>query len=170
MQVAHALPEDARAVAEIHVNAWRAAYASLIPGEYLAALSVEHREAMWGQYIAAGIPELLVAKDRGVVQGWISFSRSRDDGASESEAELRALYVSPVSWSTGVGRRLWLHTKDLMIRQAYRSCSLWVFPENDRAIRFYRAAGFVADPSSSKSLELGGKQLQEVRYMLRLDH
>jgi hypothetical protein len=44
-----------------------------------------------------------------------------------------------------------------------------VFPQNERAIRFYRAAGFVADPSPPKTVELAGQQLQEVRYASRLD-
>lgn len=168
MQVTHALPEDARAVAEIHVDTWRAAYASIVSAEYLAAQSVERRQAGWGQCIAAGTPELLVAKDNGVVQGWINFGASRDEGAPQSEAEIWALYVSPAFWSTGTGRLLWLRAKELIVAQGFRSCSLWVFPQNARAIRFYQAAGFVADPSPPKNFELGGQQLQEVRYVCPL--
>ena len=38
---------DAREVAVVHVDSWRAAYANLIPSEVLAALSVEQRTAGW---------------------------------------------------------------------------------------------------------------------------
>jgi ribosomal protein S18 acetylase RimI-like enzyme len=43
-----------------------------------------------------------------------------------------------------------------------------MFPENERAIRFYRAVGFVADPQPPKSFELGGATLREARYTCTL--
>ena len=169
MQVAHAAPEDARAVAEIHVDTWRAAYASIVPADYLSWLSVERREAMWNECIATGAPELLVAKKAGVVQGWLSFGQCRDEGSPKTEAEVWAIYVAPSAWSTGAGRLLWLRARELMLAQGFKSCSLWVFPQNDRAIKFYHSAGFVHDGSEPKSFELGGTQLQEVRFVSRLD-
>ena len=169
MQIVHATPEDARAVAEIHVDTWRASYASIVPPEYLASLSVERREAMWSECIATGVPELLLAKEARGVQGWLSFGQCRDEGSSKAEAEIWAIYVAPSSWSTGAGRLLWLRARELMLAQGFKSCSLWVFPQNDRAIKFYRAAGFAHDGSAPKSFELGGAQLQEVRFVSQLD-
>ena len=169
MQVVPAAPEDARAIAEIHVRTWQAAYASFLPPDYLASLSIENREAMWSECIATGAPELLVARDAGVVRGWLSFGQCRDEGSSKTEAEVWALYVSPSAWSTGAGRMLWLRARELMLAQGFTSCSLWVFPQNDRAIKFYRAAGFAHDESEPKTFELGGSQLQEVRFVSQLD-
>lgn len=139
MQVTHAIAEDARAVAEIHVNVWRTAYASIVPADYLVSLSIQRREAMWNEYIATKGHELLVSKEAGVMQGWISFGQCRDEGSSKVEAEIWAIYVSPSAWSTGVGRLLWLRARALMLAQGFQSCSLWVFPQNERAIRFYRS-------------------------------
>jgi ribosomal protein S18 acetylase RimI-like enzyme len=56
-----------------------------------------------------------------------------------------------------------------MLAQGFKSCSLWVFPQNDRAIKFYRATGFTHDGSTPKPFELGGAQLQEVRFVAQLD-
>lgn len=169
MQIDHAQSGDARTVADIHVNAWRAAYASVLSAEYLASLSVDAREAMWRQCIAAGEPALLVAKHHGAVVGWLSFGASRGEGAPPSEGEVWALYVAPACWSTGAGRQLWLRALELMRDRGFTTCCLWVFPQNERAIRFYRAAGFVADARPPQSFELGGRQLQEVRYVCRMD-
>ena len=169
MQIAQANPQDARAIAEIHVATWRAAYASILPADYLASLSVESREAMWSECIASGTSQLLVAKDNGLVKGWLSFGACRDEGAPASEAEVWALYVSPESWSTGTGCTLWLEAKSRMLQQQFTSCSLWVFPQNVRAIKFYEAAGLVRDPSPPKSFKLGGIRLQMVRYACQLD-
>lgn len=123
---------------------------------------------MWSECIAAGTPQLLVAKADGVVRGWLSFGACRDEGALATDAEVWALYVSPEFWSTGTGCKLWVRAKEIMLEQGFVSCSLWVFPQNARAIRFYRAAGFECDPSLPKGFELGGVHLQEVRYASRL--
>ena len=112
---------------------------------------------------------MLVAKNAGVVQGWLSFGRSRDEESSKTEAEVWAIYVSPSAWSTGVGPLLWEKARELMLEQGFQSCILWVFPQNDRAIKFYQSAGFAHDGSAPKSFELGGTQLQEVRFVSRLD-
>ena len=169
MKVEHASLEDARAVAEIHVDAWRAAYASILSAEYLASLSIEKRTQQWEQCISRGEPQLLVAKDNGALLGWLSFGKCRDEGTPPSEAEIRALYAAPSAWSTGVGRVLWLEAGRRMREQGFKTCSLWVFPQNERAIRFYCAAGFAADLSPPKECELGGQHLQQMRYVCQLD-
>jgi len=124
---------------------------------------------MWRECIATRVPELLVATEAGVVRGWLSFGQCRDEGSSKAEAEIWAIYVAPSSWSGGAGRLLWLRAKELMLEQGFKSCSLWVFPQNDRAIKFYHSAGFAHDGSVPKSFELGGAQLQEVRFVSQLD-
>jgi ribosomal protein S18 acetylase RimI-like enzyme len=168
MQVDHATPEDARSIAQIHVDAWRSAYATIFPADYLAKLSVDRREAEWRRTIAADKPELLTAKLDGAVQGWICFSASRDEGASSTDGEVWALYAAPDAWSTGVGKALWLSAKERLIDQGFTSCSLWVLPQNARAIRFYEAAGFALDASSEKTFDLAGEKHREVRYVCSL--
>lgn len=168
MRVVPANPEDARVVAEIHVEAWRAAYVGIVPAEYLATLSVDKREAMWSACIAAGKPELLLAKADGTVTGWLSFGRCRDEGSAFTQAEVWAIYVRPASWSSGAGQALWLRARELMRAQGFESCSLWVLALNERAIRFYGAAGFVDDGAAPKTFPLGGAQLQEIRMITQL--
>ena len=169
MNIDHATLSDVRAVAEIHVDAWRSAYSRILPADYLASLSVEKREAMWKNIIESGQTEILVAKDGGTVLGWVSFGACRDKDAPSSQAELWAIYVAPNSWFKGVGRQLWLRARELLSQQGYSTCSLWVFTENEQAIRFYKAIGFVAGTLPPQELECGGQQLQEVRYVCRID-
>ena len=163
-----ATPADARPVAQIHVEGWQAAYRTIVPAEYLAALSIDERETMWRECIDAGVPELLVARVDGSVCGWVSFGACRDAGAPENHAEVWALYVAPAAWSTGVGRALWTSARRRMFEAGFKTCSLWAFPQNARAIGFYRSAGFALDASSAKDFTLGGAQLQEVRLVCDL--
>lgn len=169
MQIARASAEDAQAVAEIHVESWQAAYAGIVPASYLASLSVDKRKAWWAQCIAAGTPELLVAKDdAGRMRGWINFAASRDDDAPPDQAEIWAVYVAPDSWSTGAGQLLWAHARARLVAQGFASCTLWVFTQNTRAIKFYRAAGFVRDAVPPKTFEIAGQPREEVRYICAL--
>ena len=169
MEISRASPEDAYAIAQVHVDSWREAYRTILPADYLAALSVEKRHAFWTQFIAEGRSELWLAKTDGVTQAWINFGKSRDDDLDATDAEIWALYVAPPFWSKGIGLQLWLKAKDCMRSQGFSSCSLWVLSENARAIRFYEMVGFKPGINSTKSMELAGMRLTELRYVISLE-
>ena len=162
--------EDARAVAQVHVLSWQQAYRDLLPQTFLDALSVEERAVMWRECIAHGSPQVMVAKSAGQVCGFAAFGPSRDQDAPAGTAEIMALYLAPDVWSTGVGRRLWCAVLERVVAQGFAVVTLWVMAHNARAIRFYEAAGFEAQPSSRKQFTLGGLVLDEVRYQRRAQH
>ena len=157
--------EDADAIARVHVESWQEAYRSLLPAGYLASLSIEQRAATWRRSLESGTPRLLVARHDGELVGFIAFGPSRDEGAAASCGEVWALYLAPSMWSRGAGRRLWLAALNRMLDQGCETVSLWVIATNERAIRFYRAAGFRADAASLKEFTLGGVALQEIRHV-----
>jgi len=159
---------DARRVAEIHVRTWQAAYVGIVPDEYLASLSVEKREAMWREAIDKQLPELLLARVDGDVAGWVSFDASRDKDAAPGTGEIWALYVDPAHWAGGIGRALLQRARERLDERGFASISLWVLAANTRAIRFYEAAGFALDAGSAQVFELGGRQVQELRYAQRV--
>lgn len=146
------------------MESWRNAYRSLINEQYLASLSVEDREAMWREVVEKHLAHVLVAHEAGKVIGFAAFGSSRDEDAPADQAEIHAIYVAPESWSTGAGRVLWLDVFRRIQADGYKYVSLWVITGNERAIRFYEKAGFVAEPDSRKSFELGGTALEEIRY------
>lgn len=168
MDISPATLDDAHAVAEIHVTAWQEAYRGIIPAGFLAGLSIARQEARWREDIRHGSPQLLVARIDGRVTGWVAFGPCRDAGAAPEAGEIWAIYVAPSHWARGVGRSLWLGARARLAEQGYRSVSLWVLAGNRRAIRFYRLAGFRAEESCTKMLDLGGSELQEVRYTQEL--
>jgi L-amino acid N-acyltransferase YncA len=168
MTIEPATAEDARAVAQIHVDAWRAAYVGIVPDDYLASLSVDDREAMWREAIATGKPEMLVARRDGRVIGWVSFDAARAKGAAADVGELWAIYLDPRHVATGAGRALWLGARQRLIERGFRSAVLWVLAGNTRAIRFYERAGFSLDPGSSQRFTLGGREIEELRCAMAL--
>ena len=168
MLIRDAIPDDAQAVTQIHVEAWRSAYAAILPEAFLASLSVASRQAFWAQFLAEKQGDLQVAMDGGRMLGWINTGPCRDQGAVNGDAEIWALYALPIAWSTGVGRQLWVSAQTRLLELGYRQCRLWVMAENARAIRFYKAAGFERDDAPAKTIELGGAPVEEIRLSCRL--
>ncbi|MEP7101614.1 MAG: GNAT family N-acetyltransferase, partial [Burkholderiales bacterium] len=168
MTIEPATEQDAQAVAKIHVDAWRAAFVGIVPDDYLAALSVEQRFEMWRQAITDQAPELLVARLDGRVIGWVSFGPSRDKDAAADASEIWAIYLDPSHVGNGVGRALWLHARKRLIERGFKSAMLWVLSGNARAIRFYERAGFTVDAGPPQRFTLGGRELEELRYMTPL--
>jgi ribosomal protein S18 acetylase RimI-like enzyme len=165
MQVTVASPEDCATIARIHVSSWQAAYAALLPAEYLASLSVSEREQSWRGMLEAATSRTLVVKREAEVVGFISFGRCRDEDAPARRGEVWALYVSPHAWSSGAGWALWESARVQMLHAGFAEVSLWVLTGNARGLRFYEAVGFRREVRSEKLFERGGATLEEVRLV-----
>ena len=162
LQIAPARLEDCREVARIHVDSWRVAYAGIVEPGYLAALSIDRREAMWRDAVRTGSPRLLLARTDESINGWVAFGPCRDADA-QGAGEIWALYVDPPYWSAGVGRRLLQSAVEGLAAGGFRTASLWVISDNRRALRFYTAAGFAPDAGSDRTFELGTQPILELR-------
>jgi ribosomal protein S18 acetylase RimI-like enzyme len=164
-----ALPDDARAIAQVHISSWQDAYRNLMPAEYLSGLqaTLAQRESFWMHSIESDEPKVWVAEVDGQVVGWISVGASRDEeAAGANTGEVMAIYVLAGYWQTGVGLALWTAGVEYLSEQGYQGLTLWVLSLNERAIRFYRRAGCVAEPGTERNLVRGGATLEEVRYRL----
>jgi ribosomal protein S18 acetylase RimI-like enzyme len=169
MQILEATLSDARMIAEVHVRTWQTAYDGLLPQPFLSKLSVEKREIQWANSISKQETQLLVAKIQTQIIGWASFGASRENAAPTSEGEIWAIYVLPEYWSTGAGRSLWLNAKNALQRQGYKTCILWVLEGNNRAIRFYQAAGFSMNGGPSKEFVLHEVTYKEYKFSCSLE-
>lgn len=162
-----AVPSDAKAIAQVHIHSWQQAYPDLMPREYLASLdqTLAQRTSYWLNAIESGDSTLLVAERDKQVIGWISVGASRDpDAAANNAGEVMALYVLQAHWHTGIGPALWHAGLQSLIEQGHCRLTLWVLLRNDRAIRFYRKAGWVEETGTRRTLARGGVTLEEVRY------
>jgi GNAT superfamily N-acetyltransferase len=146
VRIREATPEDARAIAEVHVASWRWAYDGMIPDAFLRELSVDDRERLWSEKLAAGTGMLLAEGERGRVEGFVAFGPSEDPEADKAGVgEVLAIYVRPDVAGTGVGRELFARANEALGRGGFRKAMLWVLEANDRARRFYERAGWSWD-------------------------
>ena len=165
-----AIARDARVIAEIHVATWQAAYADLMPADYLASINVEKRFAFWREAIEFSDPQLLVATDGDKVVGFVGFDRSRDAGSKSTTGEIWAMYVAPEYWGQGLGLALWDGAREGLKEEGCTQVTLWVLLKNERALRFYEdGAGFKREMPSLKTVAFGSVRLEEIRLKRPLD-
>ncbi|MFD3660412.1 GNAT family N-acetyltransferase [Streptomyces sp. NPDC058659] len=174
--IREAFPEDAAALAAVHVLSWRAAYRDLLPGAYLDALDPDERAAVWRARLAApDRPTVLLATAGGGRVVAFSCFRAWAEGAADepggldpaATAELAALYSLPEVWGTGVGRALLAASTEALAAAGFRTAVLWVLAGNARGRRFYEAAGWRPDGTTVRDVT-GGRELEELRYRREL--
>ena len=151
--IREATPNDARAIAEVHVTSWRWAYRDDLPAELLDALSVDQRERDWNEWLA---PEPLAGGDVGRRRGVIASSAS---AASVRAATTARPSTRPRSWrSTSFPKRRVGGSAgtcsprpiERLRALGYERATLWVMASNDRSRRFYERAGWSWDGTTSE--------------------
>jgi len=161
-EIRRARPTDARAIAEVHVAGWRWGYRGILPDEHLDGLSVSEREARWADGLTEPVLGVsrFVAVDRGRVVGFVAAGPSDGDFAEPpiGAAEVGAIYLLEEVQGTGVGRALLERATEAMRTNGYRHAVLWVFEANDRARRFYQAAGWFPDGAHAEHRFDGGSR------------
>ena len=145
MNLRPAVPDDAMAVARVHVRAWQVAYQGLMPDGYLAGLRPEDRAQRYTFGSADPTqPQTVVAVEADAILGFATTAPARDADAT-GQGELCALYVEPDSWGRGVGRALASAARSNLHGLGFRQAMLWVVAGNARAQQFYRADGWTPD-------------------------
>jgi ribosomal protein S18 acetylase RimI-like enzyme len=167
-RIREAVPKDARAIAEIHVRSWQAAYRGQLTDDYLDALTVDdrleqHRRSL--EEPRAGW-NTCVADEEGTV-GFAVTGPSEDADAGERTAELYAIYLDPEQMGTGLGRRLFEHAVEDLRSRRFDTVTLWVLETNERARRFYEVAGWKHDGTVT-SERVDCEMRPTVRYRVEL--
>ncbi|MFD7498652.1 GNAT family N-acetyltransferase [Streptomyces sp. NPDC059832] len=163
MQIRQAWPDDASAVAGVYVRSWQVAFAGLVPQHYLDAMDPSREESGWNTRIVATqwpTSGVLVAETEVGIVGFAGFSPSQETPAV---AEIGTLYAMPEVWGTGIGKQLMLATLTTLGQADYTQATLWVLEDNERARRFYEAAGWRADGAAVEDTT-GGAALNKLRY------
>jgi GNAT superfamily N-acetyltransferase len=157
-------PDDAAAIADVHVRTWQAAYEHVFGADRLATLSAGQRELRWRKSLGAGEQTAFVAELDGAVVGWATVGPNRKAGAG---GELYGIYVAPEAWGTGAGPALMAAALEELRGAGYADAILWVLEDNPRARRFYEREGWVADGGRRTGEHLGVRT-EEVRYRVAL--
>lgn len=133
---------DAEPIARVYVEAWRSAYAGLVPNTVLVRMSAGAQAREWAQQLSRRNlgDAVLVADLPGV--GIIGFGSS---GAARSSllphaGEVFTLYVAPDQQERGIGRALLFRLFGGLVDRGLDSAIVWVLSQNPARF-FYEAMG-----------------------------
>jgi GNAT superfamily N-acetyltransferase len=158
---------DVASIGRINVAAWRATYAGIVPGEYLAAMDPGQRAERWrGILTEPGPHAVFVAVDeRDAIAAYCGVGRARTAyGTSEPGAgELYSIYADPARQGTGAGRAVHDAGVEYLRQQGYLRARLWVFTANVSARTWYAARGWAPDGTTHED-EIAGVTISEMRY------
>lgn len=131
--------EDAEAVTDILMNAWKTAYRGIVSDEYLDNMNretlAERRRQQHKDYIVA------VADGRIVGYCWYMNNNSYTQDVPEVDSEIVALYVDPASKRHGLGKMLLSHAMDDLRNQGKKKMIIWCLKDNLPARAFYEKMG-----------------------------
>jgi ribosomal protein S18 acetylase RimI-like enzyme len=143
-----AMRSDARAITQVRIESWRAAYAGLIDQRMLDAMDLDREAAQraerWDEHHADPRGVELLAEVDGVVAGWAWLGPSIDDDLPH-DGQVFAIYARPGFWSAGVGHALLMDAEERLRAAGFESAHLWVLEGNERAAAFYERHGWRED-------------------------
>lgn len=148
---------DVDRIAEIHVRSWQAAYREILPEDFLAALSIDRRRESWASMV--GDEQTFVVEVDGTVDGFVRVAPAEDS----TLGEVQSIYLEPSSHRRGLGTALLTAGEHRLRELGFDDAILWVFVANTPARRFYEARSWMAEARTAL-MELGGRQLTEIRY------
>lgn len=180
-----ARPEDAEAIARVHVAAWQVAYRGKMPDDFLDAMDVKQRGDAWQRLLEEGgargrvmfgespATVILLEGDEEEIVGIAAFGavRASELVAGEPErdgtGELMMINLEPGSWGKGLAARLLQAATTGLSEAGYDEAVLWVLDTNDRARRFYEKWGWAPDGGEKRD-DRPGFSLRELRYRRQL--
>lgn len=151
--------DDASAIAEVQVRAWRTEYAGVLPADVLEALDPVEFTAAWETSLtkpADARNRVLVALERNTVRGFAITSPSQDPDADPVlDGEIAELTVDPAHTRQGHGSRLLHACVDTLRADRFRRAVMWLNSTDDALRGFVTAAGWAAD-GAHRELDLRG--------------
>jgi ribosomal protein S18 acetylase RimI-like enzyme len=138
--------DDAAALADVFVAAWREGYRGVVADEIIDRLDRAELSTWFAGQLGDPTMSTVAALDAGgAVVGFARFGPDPDQPADTGRGYLAGLYVDPGASGRGLGRQLVHHVVQSLASEGRGDVTLWVFKANERARRLYEQAGFNPD-------------------------
>lgn len=159
--------EDARAIAEINLAAWRETYQDLMPGEVLAALDVDNWTRGWRETLSEGddAQAVFLALEDDAPVGFARCKRQCSPKLAPLgfDGDIASIYLLRRAQRRGLGRRLIARLAEHLIANDCSSAAVWVLRDAVQARGFYESLG--AAPVGVEGVwETYGMVLRDLAY------
>jgi ribosomal protein S18 acetylase RimI-like enzyme len=139
IDIRRAEPRDAPAIADVHHEAWRGAYAGIIPHRALNVM-INRRGSEWWANAIRRAATVLVVEIGGKVAGYTTVGRNRARELPQ-QGEIYELYLRPEYQGVGLGSRLFAAARQKLADHGLKGMVVWALEDNTNALSFYAGAG-----------------------------
>jgi ribosomal protein S18 acetylase RimI-like enzyme len=139
IDIRRAEPRDAPAIADVHHEAWRGAYAGIIPHRALNGM-INRRGSEWWANAIRRAATVLVVEIGGKVAGYTTVGRNRARELPQ-QGEIYELYLRPEYQGVGLGTRLFAAARQKLADHGLKGMVVWALEDNTNALSFYTGAG-----------------------------
>jgi GNAT superfamily N-acetyltransferase len=164
MRIRRGRPEDAAAIARVHVESWRSTYAGMLPENLLLKLSSAQHEARWWRHVLGRFRRrhfVYVAEDdRAGVVGFVSGGMARDRQLGYA-GEVYALYLLDEYHGLGIGTALFRRLSARLLRDCGQGMVVWVLNANPSRYFYERLGG---RRIATRRDRMGGAEVEESAY------
>ncbi len=162
-----AWPDDARAMGQIQVAAWRKNFAELISAAELDALDPEQLAERWATTISTpkeARMRVLVALERADVRGFTLVHPSYDpDSDQVADGEIGEFIIDPDHQREGHGSRLLQAAIDTLAADKFTRAVWWVGSTDDALRRFVSESGWEPDGAHRELAADDGSTVKQIR-------
>lgn len=151
--------DDAEGLARVFYDAWRLAYAGIIPEPHLSMM-IDRRGAEWWRKAIRSRERLLVVEVCGILAGYATFGPARSRG--RFEGEIYEIYLDPAHQGLGFGAHLFEASRHALDMERLNGLIIWALSENAGAADFYRRRG--GRPVARILDRIGGKKLEKIAF------
>ncbi len=159
MSVRVAWADDAEAIAEVQVRAWRREYAATLPAELLESLDAGEVAGAWRASLTSpqdARNRVLIALERNAVRGFaVTGPASDPDLDPVAVGEVSELTVDAEHARHGHGSRLTQACADTLRADRFTTAVTWLTSEDDVRRAFLTQAGWATD-GAHRELDLHG--------------
>ena len=160
IDIRKAAPDDADAIALVHHEAWRGAYAGIIPHRSLNAMVGRRGARWWGNAIRRAA-NVIVAEIGGEVVGYATLGRNRSRDLPQ-QGEIYELYLKPEFQGIGLGTRLFAEARKRLAAHGLSGLVVWALEDNGLAMDFYAGKGGKDIAQGHETFE--GRRLRKIAW------
>ena len=168
IEIRQATDADIPAIAHIINEAWKTAYAGIVPDSYLEKMREENKAKRLREGLVR-VPHMryFVLCEDGVPVGAASLHRARNDDMPDA-AEFSFFYFLPSAWRKGYGSMLLDFLKRTSANAGFLRICCWVLEENLRAVSFYESQGLLRDGKrQTETIEIPLEEVRCVGFLLK---
>jgi ribosomal protein S18 acetylase RimI-like enzyme len=154
---------DARAIARVHVETWRATYPGMVPDRTLIGMTIDSKAAAWRHSLARADKRDVVLVAEAPAAGLVGFASAGPNRQPvlPFAGEVQTLYVMPDWQDQGIGRSLLQGCFEGLRARGLASAVIWVLADNPSRFFYERMGGKRA---GERDEQLWGAKLHELAY------